>query len=116
MIHETGSINMTVSPGCPHTIRTKNIIQKINSRLKRKKRVSSRKLPRQLELSIRRVWRNHLGLRPYKQRIVPLMTDTEKLKRKKFANLIRTNFKKEGTFKILFSDEKIYDIDEVCNA
>ena len=44
------------------------------------------------------------------------MTDTEKLKRKKFANFIRTNFKKEGTLKILFSDEKIYDIDGACNA
>ena len=44
------------------------------------------------------------------------MTDTEKLKRKKFANRVRTNFKKEGTLKILFSDEKIFDIDGVCNA
>ena len=44
------------------------------------------------------------------------MTDTEKLKRKIFANWLRTNFKKEGTFKILFSDEKIFDIDGVCNA
>ena len=44
------------------------------------------------------------------------MTDTEKVKRKKFANWLRTNFKKEGTFKILFSDEKIFDIDGVCNA
>ena len=44
------------------------------------------------------------------------MTDTEKLKRKKFANWVRTNFKKEGTLKILFSDEKIFDIDGVCNA
>ena len=53
---------------------------------------------------------------PYKQRIVPLMTDTEKLKRKKLANWVRTNFKKEGTLKNLFSDEKIFDIDGVCNA
>ena len=44
------------------------------------------------------------------------MTDTEKLKRKKFANWVRTGFKKEGTSKILFSDEKIFDIDGVCNA
>ena len=44
------------------------------------------------------------------------MTDTEKFKRKKFANWVRTNFKKEGTFKILFFDEKIFDIDGVCNA
>ena len=41
------------------------------------------------------------------------MTNTEKLKIKKFANWVRTNFKKEGTLKILFSDEKIFG---VCNA
>ena len=43
------------------------------------------------------------------------MTETEKFKRKKIANWVRTNFKKEGTLKILFSDEKIFDIDGVCN-
>ena len=51
MIHETGSINMTVSPGRPRAIRTKNMIQKINSRLKRKKRVSSRKLAQKLDIT-----------------------------------------------------------------
>ena len=97
---------MTVSSGRPRTIRTKNIIQKINGRLKRKKRVSSPKLTPEPEASVRRVWRNDLELRPYKQRIVPLMVNTEKFKRKKFANWVRTNFKKEGTLKILFSDKK----------
>ena len=41
------------------------------------------------------------------------MTDTEKLKREKFANWVRTNFKKEGT---CFLTKKIFDIDGVCNA
>ena len=44
------------------------------------------------------------------------MTDTEKFKRKTFATWLRTNFKKEGTLKILFCVEKIFDIDGVCNA
>ena len=51
MIHKTGSINMTVSLGSPRTIRTKTTIQKVNSRLKRKKRVSSRKLAQELHIS-----------------------------------------------------------------
>ena len=54
MIDEIGSINITVSPGRPRTIRTKNIIQKINSRLKYKKRVSSRKLAQQFHISVRK--------------------------------------------------------------
>jgi hypothetical protein len=44
------------------------------------------------------------------------MTDGQKAKRKKFANSIRTNFKKEDTLKILFFDEKMVHIDEVYNA
>ena len=85
MIRETVSMSMITSPDRPHTIRTKNMIQKINSRLKRKKRVSSRKLAQELDISktsVRRVLRNDLGLWPYKKRIVPLITHTEKSKRK----------------------------------
>ena len=48
-----------------------------------------------------------------KKRIVPLMAHTEKSKGKKFANRVRTNFKQEDTLKILFSDEKMLDIDGV---
>ena len=81
--------------------------------------MSSPKLAQQLDISRtsgRRGWRNDRGLRSYKKRIVPLMTDTEKSRKKEFANWLRTNLKKEDTLKILFSDEKIFDIDGVCNA
>jgi hypothetical protein len=44
------------------------------------------------------------------------MTDAQKAKRKKFANWIRTNFQKEDTLKMLFSDEKLFDIDGIYNA
>ena len=33
-----------------------------------------------------------------------------------FANWIRTNFRKEETMRILFSDEKVFDIDGVDNS
>ena len=38
------------------------------------------------------------------------------IKRKQFANWIRTNFWKEKTVKILFSDEKLFDIDGIHNS
>ena len=85
MVRETGPINMTTLPGYLRIIRTKNMIQKINSRLKSKKRVSSRKLAQELDISrtsVRRVLRNDLGLRLYKKRIVPLITETEKSRKK----------------------------------
>ena len=43
----------------------------------------------------------------------PLLSDDQKVKRKKFANWLRTNFGEEDTMKILFSDEKYFDIDSV---
>ena len=109
-------IEMTTLPDRLRTIRTKNMIQKVKTRLKR---VSFQKLAQEFDVSrtsVRRILRTDLGLRPYKKRIVPLMTVAQKLKRKKFANWVRTNFKKENTLKILFSDEKLFDIDGMYNA
>ena len=51
--------------------------------------MSSRTLAQELDISrtsVRQVLRSDLEFRTYKQRTVPLMTDTEKSKRKKFAN------------------------------
>ena len=44
------------------------------------------------------------------------LIDEHKEKRMKFANWIRTNFRKENMMNILFSDEKMFDIDGVCNS
>ena len=39
-----------------------------------------------------------------------MFTDEHKIKRLKFSNWVRTNFRQEDTMKILFSDEKLFDI------
>ena len=44
------------------------------------------------------------------------LTDQHNASRKRFANWIRTNFRKEDTMKMLFSDEKIFDIDGLYNS
>ncbi len=45
-----------------------------------------------------------------------MLTDEHKEKRIKFADWIRTNFRKEDTMKILFSNEETLDIDGVYNS
>ena len=60
--------------------------------------------------------KNDLGLRPYKIVLEPLLSDGRKTKQKKLANWVRTNFRKEETMRILFSDEKFSDIDGVYNS
>ena len=68
------------------------------------------------ERSVRRIMKNDLGLGPYKKISEPLPSNDQKIKRKKFANWVRTNVRKEDTMRILFSDEKVFDIDGVYNS
>ena len=118
MIDETGSIDLSFSPGRPRTARTEAAIKKTKQKLNKSK-VSTRKLALELDVSrtsAHRILRDDLGCRPYKYIIEPALTDEHKEKRKKFANWIRTNFRKQETLKILFSDEKMFDIDGVYNT
>ena len=118
MIGKTGSIELSTSPGRSRTIRTKESIKKVKHRLNRKKKVTSRKLAVELNISrtsVRRILKNDLLLRPYKKIVEPLLTDEHKEKRKKFSNWVRTRFQKEDTMKILFSDEKLFHIDGIYN-
>lgn len=95
------------------------MIQKVRKRMKRKKRVSVRKLAGELDISngsVVRILKQDLGYRSYKKRVEPALTDFEKSKRMKFANWLRHNFRKENTLRILFSDEKMFDLDGMYNA
>ena len=119
MLRDTGSIELSSSPGRPRIVRTKGTITKVKNRLQQNKPISTRKLPKEFNISrrsIQRILRNDLGLFAYKKIREPKLTDEHKDKRKKFANWIRTNFRKEETMKILFSDEKLFDIDGVYNS
>ncbi|CAF1494287.1 unnamed protein product [Rotaria magnacalcarata] len=119
MIEKTGAIQLSAPPGPPGIIRTKQMIEKVKTRLKCKKKVSSRILAHELSISrtsLRRILRDDLQYHAYKMRVVPLLKDEHKTKRKRFSHWIRTYFKKETTMKILFSDEKMFDIDGVYNS
>ena len=119
MVRETGTIQLSKSPGRPRTVRTKESIRKVKARLNRKRKVSIRKLIHELDISygsVRRILKNDLRLRPYKMVVEPLLTDEHKEKRKKFSNWVRTHFRKEDTMNILFSDEKLFDIDGIYNS
>ena len=119
MLRDTGSIELSSSPGRLRIIRTKGTITKVKNRLQQNKPIWTRKLAKEFNISrrsIERILRNDLGLFAYKKIREPKLTDEHKDKRKKFANWIRTNFRKEEIMKILFSDEKLFDIDGVYNS
>lgn len=119
LFRETGSVDLKRPPGRPRTIRTKATIQKVKRKMNRKIPLSAAKLAVEMNLSettVRRVLKEDLNLKPYKMTVQPSLTDQHKESRKRFANWIRTNFRKKDTMKILFSDEKMFDIDGVYNS
>ncbi|CAF0755279.1 unnamed protein product [Didymodactylos carnosus] len=70
MMKNTGSINLSYSPGRPRTVRTKAYITKAKCRLNQKKHVSTRKLAAEKNISRRsaqRILREDLGCFPYKK-------------------------------------------------
>ena len=98
MIRETGSIELSTSPGRSRTIRTKESIKKVKHRLNRKKNVTSRKLAVELNISrtsVRRILKSDLLLRPYKKIVEPLLTDKHREKKKIFE-LGTNTFSKRG--------------------
>ena len=84
MLDETGDIKLGKSPGRPHIARTKAHIIKVKQRLNREKKVSTRKLGKELNISnssVHRILQDDLGYFPYKKIIQPAITDVQKQKK-----------------------------------
>ena len=77
-MNTTGSIRLSSSPGCPRTVCTKAAIVKVKNRRDQKKRVSTRKLAKEMNSStrsIQRILREDLDCKPYKKAIQPNLTN-----------------------------------------
>lgn len=119
MIGEIGSIKLSKSPGHPRSVRTKEVIKKVKGLLKQKKRVTTRKLASELAISkttMSRILKNDLRLKCYKKIIQPLLSNAHKAKRIKFGNWARNHYRKSDTMRILFSDEKMFDLNGAYNS
>ena len=55
-------------------------------------------------------------MKPYKKTVELLLKDEHKAQRKHFANWARKKFRKEDTMRILFFDEKMFDLDGIYNS
>ena len=119
IINITGSITLSSPPGCSRTVRTKAAIVKVKNRLNQKKRVSARKLAKEMNTSRRRIPRilcEDLGCKTYKKTKQPKLTNLQKNKRVKFANWVLNIYSKEDTKKWLSTDEKYFDLDDIYNS
>ena len=55
-------------------------------------------------------------MKPYKKIVESLLKDEHKAQQKKFVNWARKKFRKEDTMRILFSDEKLFELDGIYNS
>jgi transposase len=111
MVRETGTIDLSKPPGCHRTVRTKAAIQKVKRKRKGSKKISCRRLAFEMEISrssVHRILKQDLQLKAYKKVQEPLLTDEHKARRK--------TFRKEDTQRIVFSDEKMFDLDGIYNS
>ena len=116
MIDTTGSIDLACSSDRSCIVRTLGAIKKVKALADGKGRVSVRKMATELHISrtsIHRILKEDLKYCAYKKIVQPFHIDAHKAERKAFVNWICINFRKERTMRILFSDEKIFDIDGV---
>ena len=116
---EFGELNLQSPSGPKPNKRTKRLVQQVKQRLLRSNgRKSARKLAKSFNVSrttMRRMIKDGLGFKSYIKRIAPKLTDTQKSKRYSFGIWVRKNIRKSTERKILFSDEKRFDIDDVYN-
>lgn len=119
MFKETGEISLKTPPGRDRSKRTNELKKRIKVHLTRtKKRLSTRKLARINNVSrstMQRLIKDDLGFKSYVKRVAPKLTDAQKKKRHSFGIWVRKNVTKSLSRKILFSDEKRFDIDGVYN-
>ena len=94
MIRETGSIQLSTSPGGPRFARTSKTIEKVKHKLNYQFGVWLR-----TTASAHRILKDNLKLCACKITIEPKLTEEHKNKRKKFVNWLGHNFRKEDTMR-----------------
>ena len=119
IIQNIGWIIQFKSTGHPRTVGTKANISKMKHRCDQLRVFLCRKIARHLRISrtsAQRILKDDLKLKSYRKKVQPKLSEDQEAKRLKFANCIRTNFRKEDTLRFLFSVEKLFDIDGVDNS
>ena len=119
MSWKTGAIDLSKPFGCHRTVLTKAAIQKIKRKSKGGKRISCRKLALEMDMffsNAYRILRKDLKMKPYKITVEPLLKDEHKAEQKKFSTWERKKFQKEDTVRIVFSHEKMFDLDGIYNS
>lgn len=116
---ETGSIADRPRTGRPRTARTPTRIKAVGARIRRNPRRSQRKVASQMKesrSSIQRILKQDLGLTPFKRRKVHGLTMQQRKTRLERSKTLLQRYDFCNGERIVFSDEKLFVIEEHLNA
>ena len=115
---ETESLNDKARSGRPRTERTIGLKAKVQKRIVRNPRRSMRKMARDFGVSSRtiRLVHDQLGLKSLKRRKVHMLTKPIREKRLQRSRILLSRAAESVVDEILFSDEKLFTIEEVTNS
>lgn len=115
---ETGTTDDRPRCGGPRTARTPQLVHKVRERFRRKRRRSVRKLAEKLGKPLRtiqRIVKEDVGLKPYKLQKVHGLSAAQKEKRLVRCKRLLRRSEKNRVNSIVFSDEKIFTVEEKLN-
>lgn len=115
----TGTNERKAGSGRKRSARTKSVIDKVKSRLKRNPVRSMRKMAKELNISltsVRRIVKEDLKMKSRARLKVPLLTTKQKKARMDRAKALLNNIKHAAPGRVmLFTDEKIFTVDASLN-
>ncbi|KAI6647742.1 hypothetical protein LOD99_8583 [Oopsacas minuta] len=115
---ETGSLKDRARSGRQRNVRTRELKAKMKKRMVRNPRRSMRKMSRDFGISSRsigRVVHDDLGLKSLNCRKIHMLTKASREKRLQRSRCLLSRASQSVVNKILFSDEKLFTIQEVSN-
>ena len=117
--NEIGSLLDRPRSGRPVSVSTVRMRKVVRSRVLRNPRRSVRKMAKELKISrgsLQNIMKKDLGLSSYKRRKVHFLTKSMKVKRLSRSKCLLSRFATHGLDQVLFSDEKLFTIEEVSNS
>ncbi|KAI6646234.1 MhmaT1 transposase [Oopsacas minuta] len=116
--NDTKSVEDKPRSGRPATVRTRALREKLRSKIRRNPRRSIRKMAREYPVNretLRKMIHEDLGLKSLKRQTVHHLTPTLRIKRLERCKKLLRRLINEDSVQILFSDEKIFTVDEATN-
>lgn len=115
---ETGGVDDRSRPGRPRSIRTPEVINAVKARIRRNPLRKQKIMAREMTLSkmsMSRIIKQDLGLGAYKKHTGHLLTAALKQKRRVRSKCLLSKYAQGMHRKILFTDEKIFTVEEKFN-